>query len=45
MFHQLWEFIKLLRNIWFTFRQEAIEEVEVEDVGIGQLKKIKIVGM
>ena len=40
MLHQLWEFIKLFRNVGFTFRQEAIQEVKVHDVSIGQLEKI-----
>ena len=39
MLHQLWKVIKLLRNLWFTFRQEAIEEVKENDVSKGQLEK------
>ena len=42
MLHQRWEFIKLFRNVWFTFSQEAIQEVKVHDVSIGQLEKIKM---
>jgi len=39
MLHQLWEFTKLLRNVWFTFCQEAIQEVKVHYVSVGQLEK------
>ena len=41
MLHQLWEFLKLFRNFGFTFCQKAVEKVEVHDVSVGQLKKIK----
>ena len=39
MLCQLWEFIELLRNFRFTFSQQVVEDVEENDVSIGQLKK------
>lgn len=41
MFHQLWEFAELVRNVWFTMPQKVVAEVEECDIGIGQLRKIR----
>ena len=39
MFHQLGEFSETLRNCRVAFHQEVVEDVEENDISVGQLKK------
>ena len=42
MFRQRWEFTEVFGNFWFTLTKKAVVEVEEGDIGISQLKEIRI---